>query len=217
MPLAGAGLRVRSSNDAQFQFQCVAVITRAVSTPLRGRTPSQPIRVCLIVAVAGARRPMSVQDLGNIGELIAALATVATLIYLSIQIRNNTKSDEFAAMDRITADVTEFSLHLLRDEKMQSVFTKYIFENVDFESLEAKEKFEVRLALQSVFIMGWRAYEAHQTGRLSDNGWHIMISLLRDSYFPSATVSSWFASYAHRYPEAFVNFVIDEFADAQKE
>jgi len=35
---------------------------------------------------------MSIQDLGSIGELIAAIATVATLLYLATQIRQNTKS-----------------------------------------------------------------------------------------------------------------------------
>jgi hypothetical protein len=34
---------------------------------------------------------MSIQDLGGVGELIAAIATVATLAYLAIQIRANTK------------------------------------------------------------------------------------------------------------------------------
>lgn len=33
---------------------------------------------------------MTVQELGSIGELIAAVATLATLIYLAIQIRQNT-------------------------------------------------------------------------------------------------------------------------------
>lgn len=35
---------------------------------------------------------MTIQDLGSLGELIAALATIATLVYLAIQIRQNTRS-----------------------------------------------------------------------------------------------------------------------------
>lgn len=35
---------------------------------------------------------MTIQDLGSLGELIAAIATVATLGYLAIQIRQNTRS-----------------------------------------------------------------------------------------------------------------------------
>ncbi len=34
---------------------------------------------------------MSISDLGSLGELIAAVATVATLLYLATQIRENTK------------------------------------------------------------------------------------------------------------------------------
>lgn len=35
---------------------------------------------------------MTIQDLGSLGELIAAVATVATLVYLALQIRQNTTS-----------------------------------------------------------------------------------------------------------------------------
>lgn len=35
---------------------------------------------------------MTIQDLGSIGELIAAIATIATLLYLARQIHQNTKS-----------------------------------------------------------------------------------------------------------------------------
>ena len=35
---------------------------------------------------------MTIEDLGNVGDLIAAIATVATLGYLALQIRQNTKS-----------------------------------------------------------------------------------------------------------------------------
>jgi hypothetical protein len=33
---------------------------------------------------------VTIQDIGSIGELVAALATVATLAYLALQIRQNT-------------------------------------------------------------------------------------------------------------------------------
>ncbi|MDH3223816.1 MAG: hypothetical protein OEO23_08870 [Gemmatimonadota bacterium] len=35
---------------------------------------------------------MSVQDVGSIGELVAAIGTVAILIYLSIQVRHNSRA-----------------------------------------------------------------------------------------------------------------------------
>ena len=154
---------------------------------------------------------MTIQDLGSLGELVAAIATVATLIYLSIQIRQNTKSDEFAVMDKITADISEFSQNLLQDEHLQNVFINYIYDGVDFDTLGDKEKLEVRMVMQTAFIMAWRAFEARSNGRLSENSWHIMISLLRNSYFPSKTVVTWFKNYSHLYPNDFVEFIELEF------
>ena len=39
---------------------------------------------------------MTIQDLGSIGELVAAIATIATLAYLAVQIRQNTLSNRDA-------------------------------------------------------------------------------------------------------------------------
>ncbi len=38
---------------------------------------------------------MTIQDLGSIGEFVAALATVATLIYLALQLRHNGRVSRF--------------------------------------------------------------------------------------------------------------------------
>jgi len=35
---------------------------------------------------------MSLEDLGNIGEFVAAVSVVVSLIYLAVQIRQNTRS-----------------------------------------------------------------------------------------------------------------------------
>ena len=44
---------------------------------------------------------MSIQDLGSIGELIAALATLAALIYLAVQVRQNTRAIKSATFHEL--------------------------------------------------------------------------------------------------------------------
>ena len=44
---------------------------------------------------------MTLQDLGSIGELVGAAATVATLIYLAVQIRANTGAMRSAAAQSV--------------------------------------------------------------------------------------------------------------------
>ena len=44
---------------------------------------------------------MTIQDLGSVGELVGAIATVATLVYLAIQIRANTHAVRSAAAQSV--------------------------------------------------------------------------------------------------------------------
>jgi len=44
---------------------------------------------------------MTIEDLGNLGDLIAAIATVATLLYLAQQIRRSSKSVEGSSVQAI--------------------------------------------------------------------------------------------------------------------
>ena len=40
---------------------------------------------------------MTIQDLGSIGEFVAAIATLITLVYLALQLRNNTRVSRYDA------------------------------------------------------------------------------------------------------------------------
>ena len=44
---------------------------------------------------------MTISELGSVGELIGAIATVATLLYLALQIRANTLSAKYSAINDI--------------------------------------------------------------------------------------------------------------------
>ncbi len=50
---------------------------------------------------------MTLQDLGSIGEFVAAVATLATLIYLALQIRQNSESVKSAAAQSVLASLNE--------------------------------------------------------------------------------------------------------------
>lgn len=74
---------------------------------------------------------MTLQDIGAIGELIAAIATVATLIYLAIQVRHNsqamTRSNEFAqagSIHDITLLFNELNWRLAGDAELADIYTR---------------------------------------------------------------------------------------------
>lgn len=74
---------------------------------------------------------MSLQDVGSIGELIAAIATVATLVYLAIQVRHNSRamdrSNEFAqanSIHQITMLFNELNWRLAGDAELADIHTR---------------------------------------------------------------------------------------------
>lgn len=74
---------------------------------------------------------MTLQDVGSIGELIAAIATVATLVYLAIQVRDNsralTRSNEFAqagSIHDITLLFNELNWRLASDGELADIHTR---------------------------------------------------------------------------------------------
>jgi len=64
---------------------------------------------------------MTIQDLGSIGELIAAIATIATLVYLAIQIRQNTAQQKLDAYVSVQHGQNS-AVDLLRDPELMRAY-----------------------------------------------------------------------------------------------
>ncbi|MEP4484806.1 MAG: hypothetical protein ABJ013_04180 [Halioglobus sp.] len=96
---------------------------------------------------------MSIQDIGSIGELIAALATLATLIYLAIQVRQNTRALTSATFQNITAEMGKNVEPLSTNADLAAIMVKG-FPNPD--CLSAEE----RLRLSSVLVASFRRMES---------------------------------------------------------
>ena len=67
---------------------------------------------------------MSFQDLGSIADLIAAIATIITLAYLALQIRENTKAVRSESSRSIRSDGGETFRLIAADPGMASLFNK---------------------------------------------------------------------------------------------
>ena len=55
---------------------------------------------------------MTLEDLGNVGEFTAAIATLVTLVYLALQIRQNTRSVRSAAYQSAVASSVQLGTML---------------------------------------------------------------------------------------------------------
>lgn len=98
---------------------------------------------------------MTIQDWGAIGEIIGAIAVVASLIYLAIQIRQNTRqiadsadATRLAAFERNVEASIRIRELLSRDEALAELF---LAGREDYEALSRVDRFRFDQLLRLLF------------------------------------------------------------------
>ena len=87
---------------------------------------------------------MTIQDYGSIGELVAAIATIATLFYLAMQIRHGTEATRAASQQALLDTFSEAGWELARNLELARIVGAGL---VSFESLDDREKTAFSLIL----------------------------------------------------------------------
>ena len=67
---------------------------------------------------------MTIQNLGSLGEFIAAIATLVTLVYLALQIRQNTKTVRSTAFQQVVDSFSEISLAVGLNRDLSEMFSR---------------------------------------------------------------------------------------------
>ena len=96
---------------------------------------------------------MSIEELGSIGELIAAIATVLTLVYLAIQVRQNTRALKASTFQSISSELGQNVQPLLNTPDMAAIFAKSTTEP----SALTKDE---RLKIQALYLAMFRQLES---------------------------------------------------------
>ena len=71
---------------------------------------------------------MNIEQLGSIGEFVAAIATVATLIYLAFQLRQNTRALKATAFQSVVSEMGKNVEPLMNNGEMAEIFLKVMSE-----------------------------------------------------------------------------------------
>ena len=123
---------------------------------------------------------MNWDAIGAIGEIIGALAVVASLIYLSIQIRNQNKESKVASVHEINEAYRAITAEMMKPE-IAAVWAKA---QNGFGNLDETEKLQVISFALVCFRFFEEAYYQFKANRLDDHIWEGMsaqITLLMGS------------------------------------
>ena len=79
---------------------------------------------------------MNWEAIGAVGEILGAVTVVATIFYLSLQIRQNTRSQSIAIFESAMSGYNEIDYFIFGDVERASIIRRA---NVDFDSLNEDE------------------------------------------------------------------------------
>ena len=111
---------------------------------------------------------MSIQDLGAIGELLAAIATLITLVYLALQIKQNTK-----AVQNSVADSCLSSAQTAVSSISNSPDNAYVWAMgaSNYDALSENEKVQYRLKMIELVNTSDLMYWNYRQGTLDEEIW----------------------------------------------
>jgi hypothetical protein len=153
---------------------------------------------------------MNWEALGAIGEVVSAVAVIATLGYLALQIRQNTRQIEtntkavrLAATDSVTTIGIEVRRSIFENEDVARIYETGL---ADFDQLSGLELTRFRVLMVSV--MGLFQSQYGQMGDLEDfqEGWAAMGHALRRILTQPGGARFW-ANNKHEFAAGFVQEV----------
>ncbi len=119
----------------------------------------------------------SLSKMHQAGELIAAIAVVISLIFVGLQIKENTIATEAATYQDTVAYDIEILLNMGSTPEMARVFFTFL---EDPESLDEDEYLQGRTLLSATVRHLENLYLQHEAGMLSDEAWATREGLVRN-------------------------------------
>ena len=114
---------------------------------------------------------MTIQDLGSIGELFGAIATIATLVYLATQIRHNTKAARSDSAWSATVALAELSEGIAASPQLADLVMRAHDPATNPEDLSDSEFAQIYFVCRSVLFKYEGQWFYWKEGTLSDEMW----------------------------------------------
>jgi hypothetical protein len=131
---------------------------------------------------------MTLDEIATIGGLVAAATTVVSLIFASIQIRNNTRAIRAAAFQQVTGLTASSYQELARDANLCGLILRG---NDDFEALDRVEKARYRFHQMGFLRLAEIAYMQEKIGTLSGENWHGIRATMDPFYSSQGQRAAW--------------------------
>ncbi len=146
---------------------------------------------------------MSLNDLGNIGEFVGAVAVVVSLLYLAIQIRQNTRSLRAQAHQSITSHIAELNRTIVESAEVASIMEQGLADPLQ---LSAADRRRFNAYNSARFRHYDNLFYQYRAGTLEESQWRGFDNLLR-FHFEQPGIERWWQENTPYYSDEFVGYV----------
>ena len=131
---------------------------------------------------------MNWEAIGAVGEILGAIAVVATLIYLAIQLRRNTEATQAGTAQALADSINAANLLLAGDPRLAKLYRTGKFENWDF--LSPEEKFQWGYFANAACRSFEAVFTNHRLNQADDQTFEMVKETLR-THFTSPAWRNW--------------------------
>ena len=131
---------------------------------------------------------MNWEALGSIGELVSAAGVIATLIYLSVQIRANTTESRLTSSSELAREYGAWLRYLAAEPERTDLWVRAVD---DFDALTANEQARVVMITGNFMRLLESAFIQHHAGRMDQISWEANSRLMRRGVSASMFRTYW--------------------------
>lgn len=152
---------------------------------------------------------MSLDELGNVAELISSIAVLISLVYLAIQIRGNTEAARMSTYQSIVADFSALNRVMASTPDLSML---YVNAMENFGTLTPDEKARVSQLFFTSFHNFENMFYQSRKGYLEDDVW-LGWKRLMLTYHAQPGVQTWWDKRKDVFSASFVEFLRTEKPD----
>jgi hypothetical protein len=146
---------------------------------------------------------VSLQDLGNLGEFFGAVAVLASLLYLAVQIRQNTRSLRSAAYQSLSTSLSDLALSVAENDDLAKIWQIGM---TDPGRLSEVERLRLQAFLTALYRQYQNLYFQKRQSLLDEELWQAhRVTIMRHISSPGG--ADWWAIARDQHSKGFVEYV----------
>jgi hypothetical protein len=133
---------------------------------------------------------MDIQDLGSIGEFVAAVATIGTLIYLAVQIRRSSESVRMSAEMDVSKQFAGWASLAVNNPNLSRIWDAAAEDPM---SLTDDDRRQLLWFVMELLILYDAQYHIYLDGHISEKAWDAKANMLLGT-IQNPVVAKWWDS-----------------------